>query len=89
MSGNYEIGICDDQSIIPYPENIEIENIVLYKEKKNDFNEEEDEEEDNMILYTDSLYKVEEIMDFLNLNSLQLVNILDDSNMFRFSKIIN
>jgi hypothetical protein len=76
MSGNYEIGICSDQSLIPFPDNTQIENLVLYKESSSD-------DSDSHQVYNGSLFAVEQIMEFLNLNSLTLLNQLSEQNLYR------
>jgi hypothetical protein len=76
MSGNYAIGLCSEQSLIPFPDTIQSENLVLYKSNPSSSAEISQ-------LYTGSLFAVEEIMEFLNLNSLDLLNELTEQNLFR------
>jgi hypothetical protein len=80
MSGNYAIGLCSEQSLIPFPDTIQSENLVLYKSNPSSSAEISQ-------LYTGSLFAVEEIMEFLNLNSLDLLNELTEQNLFRYWKI--
>jgi len=75
-SGPFIIGWTTDQSIIPYPSNVELPSLILY----NNFT---DEEGGKIAKYEGDYYDGQEIMAFCELNSLPLVSIYNEENSFR------
>ena len=75
-SGPFIIGLTEDQSIVPYPENVELPSLILY----NHFTE---EEEANIVKYDGDFNDGQEILAFTQLNSLPLVSVFKEENSFR------
>lgn len=75
-SGPFLIGLTEDQSIVPYPSNVELPSLILY----NHFTEEEGA---TIAKYEGDFNDGQEILGFTQLNSLPLVSVFEEENSYR------